>query len=119
MPQHVGVGLSLDGEEDNKLRKQCVSFWHEQGIPAARERIKAAIDIGIRTGDLTSWDQYTELLEPYDAHAPLVEGEEIERERLGDPDDDDGVESFLGWSGVSWPRWGLVLHVCFAIVCIR
>ena len=87
--KHVGVGLSLDGEEDNKLRKQCVSFWHEQGIPAARERIKAAIDIGIRTGDLTSWDQYTELLEPYDAHAPLVEGEEIERERLGDPDDDD------------------------------
>ena len=87
--KHVGVGLSLDGEEDNKLRKQCVSFWHEQGIPAARERIKAAIDIGIRTGDLTSWDQYTELLEPYDAHPPMVEGEEIERERLGDPDDDD------------------------------
>lgn len=86
---HVGVTLPLDGSEDHKLRHQCVPFWHELDIPAARDRIKTLIDVGIRTGELHSWGQVYDLLEPYDAHAPLVEGEESGRERLGDPNDDD------------------------------
>ena len=92
---HVGVTLPLDGSGDHKLRHQCVPFWHELDIPAARDRIKTLIDVGIRTGELQSWDQVYDLLESYDAHAPLVEGEDAGRERIGDPhdDDDDGQDN--------------------------
>lgn len=73
---------------DNKLRKQIVQFWHELDIPGARKQIKT-VDVGIRTGELHSWNQLKDLLEPYDSHAPLAEGEEIGRERIGNDDDDD------------------------------
>ena len=43
---HVGVTLPLDGSSDHN-RHQCVPFWHELDIPAARERIKTLIDIGV------------------------------------------------------------------------
>ena len=86
---HDGITLPMDGSKDHLLRHQCLPFWYELDMPAARQRIAAGIDMGIRTGELTSWDQYPELLEAYDDHAPLVEGEETGRERLGDPDDDD------------------------------
>ena len=85
---HVGVTLPLDGSCDHKLRHQCVPFWAELDIPAARDRIKTLIDMGFRTGELHSWGQVYDLLEPYDAHAPLVEGEEGGRDRIAESDDD-------------------------------
>ena len=50
-------------------------------------RIMAEIDFGIESGDLFEWSQWPELLEQYDNHPGLVEGEDTARERLGDPDD--------------------------------
>ena len=59
------------------------------------KRIKAEIDVGIELGDLTQWSQWPDLLEKYDNHRGLIEGEDTVRERMGDPDDDsddgDGV----------------------------
>ena len=88
---HDGVLLSLNEQQrpnKNDLRRQCRYLWDELYMDDTHKRIKAEIDVGIEVGDLTQWSQWPDLLEKYDNHRGLIEGEDTVRERMGDPDDD-------------------------------
>ena len=85
-------GMTLPLDEENlgpKLRHQNVVFWQELHMDAVQKRIITEIDTLIDQGELTTWSQYRELLEVYDNHPGMVEGEDTARDRMGDPEDDE------------------------------
>jgi hypothetical protein len=89
----TGITLPLDGRGDQYLRRLCRPFWDELDMPGHREQIKTEIDMAIASGQLASWDQWPELMEPYDNHPGMAEGMEGARCRIGDPDDCDDDHS--------------------------
>lgn len=85
---HDGYLLPLnDSTAKHNLRRQCRYIWDELCMDDAQARILAEIDFNIETGEWSDWSQWPELLELYDNHPGLTEGEDTARERLGDPDD--------------------------------
>ena len=85
---HDGYLLPLnDPNAKRNLRRQCRYIWDELCMDDAQARILAEIDFSVETGELSDWSQWPELLEQYDNHPGLTEGEDTARERLGDPDD--------------------------------
>ena len=67
---------ALDGSEDSALRRDLYPLWLSLGMPAERERIIREVEGQVQRGELTEWSQYPLLLEKYDDHEGLREGEE-------------------------------------------
>ena len=87
----TGIDLPFDTSQNHRLRRQCRVFWDsaDLSMDQVRDRIVAEIDYRVSVKELTSWSQWPSLLEKYDNHPGLTEGEECSRERMGDPDDED------------------------------
>ena len=67
---------SLDGSEDIEIRADLQNVWRELRMPERRAQILREIDDEFSSGALHTWSQYPDLLEPYDDHDPIPEGEE-------------------------------------------
>ena len=92
-----GVLNALDGSEDGMLTEDLFALWSELQMSKWREQIKHDIDVEVSSGNLTSWWEYPHILENYDDHRPLREGEEMAEIEIAedgpDDDDDDGSDS--------------------------
>ena len=86
-----GILNALDGSEDLMLTEDLRPLWRELQMNELRDQIKQDIDSEVSNGSLTSWWQYPDVLESYDNHRPLREGEEMAEVVIGGdgPDDDD------------------------------
>ena len=71
-----GITNALDGHEDALLTADVVDFWHELDMPAVRERIKKEVDDAVASSQVLRFEDYWKLLESYDDHAGMVEGQE-------------------------------------------
>ena len=80
---------ALDGSEDSALRRDLYPLWLSLGMPAERERIIREVEGQVQRGELTEWSQYPLLLEKYDDHAGLREGEEAAAQVVHDAPEDD------------------------------
>jgi len=80
---------ALDGSEDAALRRDLYPLWLDLDMPAERERIIREVEGRVRSGELTQWSQYPLLLEPYDDHEGLREGEEAAAQVVHDAPEDD------------------------------
>ena len=91
--KEVGCLNALDGSEDHLLTEDLKALWCELQISSYRDQIREDIATEVAAGILTSWWQYPSLLESYDEHRPLREGEEMANVFIcpdDDDDDDDG-----------------------------
>ena len=94
-----GMLNALDGSEDLKLADDLRPLWRELQMKEWRDQISHDIDVEISNGNLTSWWQYPDLLESYDEHSGLREGEELaEVDVVGADDDDDDDDDDGGGS---------------------
>ena len=84
----VAAGLTnrLDGSQDQLISRVCRPFWIELEMPQIREQLKEEIASAVQSGQISSWFDYAQVLEPYDVHDPVVEGLECARERMGADD---------------------------------
>ena len=71
-----GLMGALDGSEDGLLRRDLQAVWVRLGMPAWRERIIQEIEAAVHQGVVTEWSQYPSILERYDDHDGMREGEE-------------------------------------------
>jgi len=84
---------ALGGSQDADIQSDLLPVWHQLDMPTLRTQIKAEIEEEVRAGRLVSWEQYSELLEPYDDHPPIQFGwDDADREMIEDDDNggDDG-----------------------------
>jgi hypothetical protein len=77
-----------DGGEDALLSLDVQEFWQELDMPRLRAKILVEVAAAVRDGEVTSFADYQTLLEPYDNHPAMVEGQEAFRFRVVDEDDD-------------------------------
>ena len=82
-----GIANALDGSQDGDLNPDVIDFWHDLGMPAQRDRIQAEVASAIAEGTVTRFEDYQHILQAYDAHAPLQEGQEA----FGVKVDEDGA----------------------------
>ena len=71
-----GITNALDGSEDGLLRTEVAEFWVAVDMPAVRLRAKEEVERAIADGSVVCFEGYTALLEKYDDHDALVEGQE-------------------------------------------
>ena len=83
-----GIANALDGSEDALLSLDVQEFWQDLDMPRLRAKIMEEVAVAVRSGQITSFLDYQTLLESYDTHAPLVEGQEAFGVRIQDDDDD-------------------------------
>ena len=79
---------ALDGTEDGALRRDLQPMWARLGMPEARARIVQEVRDMVSSGRLSQWSQYPTILEAYDEHRPMREGEEAAVPLIGDDEDD-------------------------------
>lgn len=96
-----GVNLPLDGSKDFMIREKILPIWGDplDPMPAARVKIKASLQQYYHTlddamSDSEKWQMIRVLLEEYDPHRAMREGEELADVHVDDDedggDDDDG-----------------------------
>ena len=56
------------------MRNDLFGLWHEFGMPARRDQIIEEITADVQSGELHSWSQYAQILEPYDDHPGETDG---------------------------------------------
>ena len=71
-----GITNALDGSEDGLLRTDVAEFWAAVDMPAVRLRAKEEVERAIADGSVVCFEDYIALLEKYDCHDALVEGQE-------------------------------------------
>lgn len=71
-----GLANALDESEDVLLSKKVVPFWAELQMPAVRRQLIREIDDAVESGQIVRFQQYEQLMEQYDDHDALMEGEE-------------------------------------------
>ena len=69
-----GIMNNLDGGEDHLLRSDLQQLWFAEQMPAWRVQCILEIEAEVEAKRLVSWDQYEDVLEPYEAHEPIPEG---------------------------------------------
>jgi hypothetical protein len=69
-----GILNDLDGSEDALLRSDLQELWFAEQMPAWRQQCILEIEEEVKAKRLVSWDQYEDVLEPYEAHEPIPEG---------------------------------------------
>lgn len=67
---------ALDGSDDGALRRDLQPIWARLGMSDLRAQIVREVQDMVRSGRLTEWSQYPTILEAYDDHRGLREGEE-------------------------------------------
>jgi hypothetical protein len=90
--KEVGFTNALDGSEDQLLDREILHFWSPEGndMKRVREQLIISVQHSYDTGEVTSWDDVTTLLEAYDPHACIPEGMEgFDDELESDTDADD------------------------------
>ena len=70
-----GIANALDGSEDADLSEDIVDFWHGLKMSEVREGVRAEVEEAVRCG-LSQFEDYHRILEPYLAHAAMLEGQE-------------------------------------------
>ncbi|CAJ1382060.1 unnamed protein product [Effrenium voratum] len=78
----AGLTNALDGSQDHLISRVCLPFWTELQMDLTRSQLVAEIKDAVKSGQLLRWSDYTQVLEPYDEHEGLIEGEETGRERM-------------------------------------
>jgi len=86
------ITQALGGSEDADIRSDLLPVWHQLDMPRLRTQIATEVAEEVQAGRLTSWDQYPELLEPYDEHPPIADGWDEANRQFSDEDDDDGED---------------------------
>ena len=83
----------LDGSEDTLLRLHVMEYWDELGMPGLRAKVMAEVQQAVAGG--LSLQDYQSILEPFDDHAPQLEGQEAFGHMAvdGEPDIDDATDS--------------------------
>ena len=66
----------MDGSEDNLLTAEVRPAWERLGMFRERLRIEEEVGAAVASGRITAWRDYQALLEPYDNHLAMREGEE-------------------------------------------
>ena len=84
-----GIANALDGSEDGHLSADVEGFWHEVGMPELRKRIEREMEDVVASRQVQVFAEYTKVLQEYDAHAPLREGQEAFGIDIGDDDGED------------------------------
>ena len=69
-----GITNSLDGSEDAELTDGVVGFWHDLRMSEVRETVRAEVEQAVSQGQVSRFEEYHLLFEPYPAHAVLQEG---------------------------------------------
>ena len=75
------------------LRAELQELWnHELDMPLLRKQIIDDVNYQVDMGDVTSWEQYQDILEPYDNHPYDLDGwHDAEVQLIDNEDgDDDG-----------------------------
>ena len=82
-----GIANALDGSQDADLTADVVDLWHEIGMPAHRDEIRAEVANAIAEGQVSTFEDYVRLLKPYDDHPVMREGQEAGQTVPRDDDD--------------------------------
>ena len=91
-----GIANALDGSQDDLLSLDVADLWVEIGMPRIRAQIEKEVAEALRQGVVTRFEDYPKLLKSYDAHAPLMEGQEAFDARMAG---DDGADEATSGSG--------------------
>lgn len=70
--RHNGITNPLDGTVDD-LGSPVLPLWHDLHMDAIRGQLIGDIEDAVKAGEVTSFWQYPELLQPYDDHDPLAD----------------------------------------------
>ena len=62
-------------------------------MDTARQQLIAELEDAYTNGQIAAWSEYENVLEPYDEHRALIEGEEAWPEEMVEPTTEDGYES--------------------------
>ncbi|CAE7467252.1 pip [Symbiodinium sp. CCMP2592] len=89
----AGITNALDGSDDHLLSRVVLPFWAELQMDTARQQLIAEIEDAYANGQISEWSEYENVLEPYDEHRALIEGEEAWPEEMLEPTAEDGYES--------------------------
>ena len=89
----AGITNALDGSEDHHLSRMVLPFWAELEMDTARKQLIAEIEDAYANGQISEWSEYENVLEAYDEHRALIEGEEAWPEEMVEPAPEDGYES--------------------------
>jgi hypothetical protein len=84
-----GICNKLDGSEDDLLSLEVAEFWEELDMDAKRKAILEEVRNAIVSENVRRFEDYTVILEEYDAHAGEREGKEAWRAEVPGPGDDD------------------------------
>ena len=84
----TGITTALDGTEDSRIRHLCRPFWDELDMPGVREQLRAEIKEEVEAKRLSGWDQWRQVVVPYDEHEPARESQECARVRMSGPKPD-------------------------------
>ena len=71
-----GITNALDGSEDGQLTADVIAFWTELDMPRERLRVHEEVREAVRSRRITRFEEYRQLLQSYDDHAALQEGQE-------------------------------------------
>ncbi|CAE7839860.1 pip, partial [Symbiodinium microadriaticum] len=88
----AGIANALDGSEDRLLSHVVLPFWAELQMDMARLQLIAEIEDAYANGQISAWSEYENVLEAYDEHRALIEGEEAWPEEMVEPTEEDGYE---------------------------
>ena len=89
-----GITNALDGSEDDILSSDVADFWTALDMPAVRLRAKDEVAEAIASGKVACFEEYVKILEKYDRHAGLTEGQEaFGVEIRGDDEEESGAET--------------------------
>ena len=112
--KQTGMTLDLEGREDDDIYHDLVPLWYgpELDMPSARAKCIQETEDDVRSGRITAFTQWPEILEQYPAHAPTKEGQECLPALYGgdcadddrttddeDEDDDDEADDDMGGGG--------------------
>ena len=71
-----GIANKLDGSEDCLLSLDVMDFWRSLDMPRLRAKVRDEVAKAVGEGTVTSFGDYQTLLERYDNHAGMREGQE-------------------------------------------
>ena len=90
--EHIDNGIlnALGESQDCMLTDDLRDMWQDLQMPALRDQIVAEVNADVASGELHSFWQYAEILEPYDDHPPVRGGFEDAEAEVHEDDDDGG-----------------------------
>jgi hypothetical protein len=88
-----GIANKLDGTEDDTFTLEVSPYEEELGMHRLRAKVMGEVAKLVSDGTVTSFDDYKTILEAYDAHTALVEGQEAFGQVVVDGDEADVADA--------------------------